>query len=89
VATLRAARLPRLKIEHEDGKEKTTEVNPADVLNWRLSPRVIASLVDEQLGGDGRKLVLEKAQDEFGRKPTSVSAFHLHRYRAVRRRKKE
>jgi len=36
---------------------------PADVLNWQLSPRVIASPVDERVGGDGKIGVLEKAQD--------------------------
>jgi len=55
--------LPRFKIEKEGGKEKPTGAKPADVLNWRLSPRVIASPVDERLGGDGKIGFLEKAQD--------------------------
>jgi len=88
VVTPRAAPLPQLKIENEDGKEKATGVKPVDVLNWRLSPRVIASSVDERLGGEGRRGVLEKAQDELGRKPTGEGQFHLPRSRAFRRRRK-
>jgi len=52
--------LPRLKIEKKGGKEKPTGAKPADVLNWQLSPQVIASPVDERLGGDGKIGFLKK-----------------------------
>jgi len=48
---------------------------------------VIASSVDERLGGDGKIGVLEKAQYKLGRKPTGEGQFHLPRSKALRRRK--
>jgi len=56
-----AARLLRFKIENWKGKEKPAGVKPADILNWRLLPRVKASSVDKRLGADEKKLILEKA----------------------------
>jgi len=50
--------------------------------------QLIARSVDERRGGDGRIRVLEKAQDELGRKSTDADQFHLPRSKAVRRRKK-
>jgi len=79
-----AARLLRFKIENWKGKEKPAGVKPADILNWRLLPRVIASSVDKRLGGDGRIWVLGKAQDESGRKSTGEGQFHLPRYKPER-----